>query len=160
LSPSSTTSPTPTPKHQHGVGHWRLLFFFSSKSCSMNRFVLSTYWRIESPSSTRFWTIPSIRPSIFAHSFIMVSISATILNSIGDKGSPCQRPFNVLQYHSMLSLTLIATLPLDTKINQSTALIKKPFILSVCWRKRPFNFIIGFLKILWWFSFCWSGVWL
>jgi hypothetical protein len=43
-------------------------------------------------------------------------MSTTMLNNIGDKGSPCRRPFLVWKYDRTSSLTLTATLPPKQKI--------------------------------------------
>jgi hypothetical protein len=79
---------------------------------------------------------------------MMASISATILNSIGDKGSPCLSPFEVWKYLPTSSLTLMATLPPDKKgFDQSTPLSRKTFHSECLLKDRPLDLVIGFLKI-------------
>jgi hypothetical protein len=50
--------------------------------------VSSAYSRAESPSSTKCGTTPWICPASLAHEIRRASISTTILNRIGDNGSP------------------------------------------------------------------------
>jgi hypothetical protein len=67
------------------------VFFACSRSLSMNIVVSSAYYKIDNPSSTKWGITPLIWPSSFAFVINMESISTTILNRIGDMGSPCVR---------------------------------------------------------------------
>ena len=80
-------------------------------SSSKNRIVSSAYCRIHSLPSTKCGTTPFIWLSSLALETSNASISATKLNTIGDRGSPCLSPFFVWKKLPTLSLTWIPTLP-------------------------------------------------
>lgn len=48
---------------------------------------------MDKPPSTRSGTTPLTWPSVFALLINIASMSATMLNKTGDKGSPCLKPF-------------------------------------------------------------------
>ena len=79
--------------------------------CSKKRIVSSAYCEMEIPPSTRCGTTPPTWSSVLALLIIIANISATTLNNIGERGSPCLRLFFVWKKGPTSSLTLIATLP-------------------------------------------------
>jgi hypothetical protein len=67
---------------------------------------------------------------------MIASISTTMLNNIGDNGSPCLKAFYVWKYLSMSSLTLMAKLSPKIKLLiRMHHSVEKLFIRSVYWTK-------------------------
>ena len=79
------------------------MFWECSRLCSKKSMVSIAYCRMEIPPSTRCGTTPLSWSSIFARLMNSASISATRLNRMGGRGSPCRSPFFVekigLPYH-------------------------------------------------------------
>jgi len=80
------------------------MFWECSRLCSKKSMVSIAYCRMEIPPSTRCGTTPLSWSSIFARLMNSASISATRLNRMGGRGSPCRSPFFVekigLPHHS------------------------------------------------------------
>src|SRR4051812_28727958 len=94
---------------------------------------------MDNPPSTKWGTTPSICPSSLARSIMIANISATILNNMSDKGSPCLNPFLVWKKRLISSLTLTTKLPPETQLwIKAHDSFEKPFILRVCWRNDHF----------------------
>jgi hypothetical protein len=71
------------------------MLFACSKSFSIKSIVSSAYCKMEIPASIRCGTSPVIYPSSLALDISKDNMSATKLSKIGDKGSPCLKPFFV-----------------------------------------------------------------
>jgi hypothetical protein len=77
----------------------------------------------------------------------MANISATMLNSIGERGSPCQRPLCVEKKGHMSSLTLTPTWPPETIFwIHAHHFGEKPLMRMACWRKFHFTLSYAFSK--------------
>jgi hypothetical protein len=108
----------------HSYGNWffkpdtcskalskRLMFRAWSMLCSIKSIISSAYYRIDKPSSVRFGITPFVCPSDLALLIKTASVSTTIINSKGDKGSPCLTSFFVWKFWSTISFTFIPTPP-------------------------------------------------
>jgi hypothetical protein len=124
-------------------------FLSFSSSCSIMRIVSSVYGRIESPPSKRcgiYSFYETINLCTFDHSR---KHNNHYFNSIGDRGSPSRRPFNVWKDLPMSSLTFIAILPPYMKeLIKECDSSEKGFHSECLLKKRLLHFVIWFLKIL------------
>ena len=120
-----------------------------SISWSMKRMVSSAYYKIDKPPSTRWGTTPVTWPSSLALIIRIANMSTTILNKMGESGSPCLRPFKVWKFYPIWSLILIPTWPLWMKASiHSHYFCEKPFILIVFWMKLHLTLSYAFSKLI------------
>jgi hypothetical protein len=115
------------------------MIYAFSISCFMNRIVSSAYCSLNNPPSTRWDTIPPICPSLLALLIGMTNMSATMLKSRGESGSPCRRPF---LSEKVLDLSIHIDSNASPEIKVSTHLIhlsENPFIRRVWNRNNHFT---------------------
>ena len=119
-----------------------------SRLCSKKRIVSSAYCRIDKPPSTRWGTTLRSWSSVFFLFMKSASISATILNNIDERGSPCWSPFFLWKKDPTSPLTLITTLPPEMKdLIHPIHLGENPFIRNLCIKKSHCTFFISLFKV-------------
>jgi hypothetical protein len=83
----------------------------------------------------------------FALFMIIANISATMLNKMGDNGSPYRNPFLVIKLSPMWSFILILTCPFCVKASiHLHHVCEKYFICKVCLTKDYFTLSYAFSK--------------
>jgi hypothetical protein len=94
------------------------------------------------------WNYPFTCPTYLALEMMIAIMWGTMLNNMGNRGSPCLNPFLVWKYEPILSFTFIPTFP--HWVNASTHLhyvLEKPFIRKVWCKKSHFTLLYTFSNL-------------